>query len=236
MDLLYYWQPDSYARDAQSGFGYHLKQNSSPMTTVTPGNRVWVFTRRKRDKICVLAAELVVAGYTHNPPSYRYGKYRIWGNMQHSRYVDITNAPNAELLIRSLSITTQVSLRAQAFQGHSAVRQLSADDRQFLQRVSHNLPTHPRGALYPEDEIEARLVLCDDVDLIPPPPSTTRSQRDGITIATPHCSNTVRDSWRSRYSGSTMGAVKSVASTRSTVTPIMCATRIILSVCAVGER
>lgn len=81
MPLLYYWRPDNYARDRVFGFGYHLNQNSHAMASVGSGDSLWAFTRRKGDRLYVLAAELIVRAVTRNPPNYRYGAYRVWGDL-----------------------------------------------------------------------------------------------------------------------------------------------------------
>ena len=63
MSLLYFWRLDNYRRDRVFGFGYHLNQNSPAMATVGPGDSLWAFTRRARDGLYLLAAELIVGGY-----------------------------------------------------------------------------------------------------------------------------------------------------------------------------
>jgi hypothetical protein len=53
--VLYYWRPDNYLRDRAFGFGYHLNQNSPAMASLGLGDRLWAFTRRRRDNLYVLA-------------------------------------------------------------------------------------------------------------------------------------------------------------------------------------
>ena len=156
--MLYYWRPDNYARDRQFGFGYHLNQNSPSLQAAEPGESLWAFTRRLRDGLYVLAAELVVRAVTRNPPNYRYGQYRIWGDLNRSRYFDIDAAPNAEPLIRSLRVKARGEHLGQSFQGHAAVRQLSEADHRLLAEAAAYLPLLKQVALYPEDEFEARLI------------------------------------------------------------------------------
>ncbi len=158
MPLLYYWRPDNYTRDRRFGFGYHLSQNSSAMLRSGPGDSIWAVTRRSRDGLYVLAAELVVRAITRNPPNYRYGRYRAWGDLTRSRYFDIDVVPNAEPLIRSLSVRTASQRLGQAFQGNAAVRIISESDHRLLAEFAAYLPVLDRVALYPEDEFEARLI------------------------------------------------------------------------------
>lgn len=158
MPLLYYWRPDNYGRDEKFGFGYHLNQDSPAMEKVEPGDSLWAFTRRGRNNLYVLAAELVVKAVTRNPPSYRYGAWRIWGDLDRSRYFDLAAGPNAEPLIRALGIRVNAERLGQAFQGHAAVRDLSEVAHQTLVEFSRDLPLLSKVAIYPEDEFEARLV------------------------------------------------------------------------------
>jgi 5-methylcytosine-specific restriction enzyme A len=162
MSLLYYWRPDNYGRDRRFGFGYHLNQNSPQLASARPGDSLWAFTRRKRDGLYVLAAELVVRALTRNPPNYRYGRYRIWGELAATRYFDLDIAPSVDLLIRSLHIRAQGEHLGQAFQGHAAVRALTEADHLMLTGFSRNLPTLGRVRIYPEDEFEARLIQGND--------------------------------------------------------------------------
>ncbi len=158
MPLLYYWRPDNYARDREFGFGFHLNQNSPAMATARPGDGLWAFTRRESDSAYVLAAELVVRAVTRNPPEYRYGAWRIWGDLTRSRYFDVEAGPRADPVIRALGIRAAGVRLGQSFQGHAAVRTISEDAHRLLSECARDLPVLPRVALYPEDEFEARLV------------------------------------------------------------------------------
>lgn len=163
MPLLYYWRPDNYHRDCVFGFGYHLNQNSPAMATVSRGDSLWAFTRRGRDGLCVLAAELVVKALTHNPRNYRYGIYRIWGDPDSSRYFDVDIGPSTEPLIRYMSIRARGSLLGQAFQGHAAVRVITPADQLLVASFARDLPVLERVGIYPEDEFEARLIQGESI-------------------------------------------------------------------------
>lgn len=158
MNILYYWRPDNYLRDRRFGFGYHLNQNSPVLARVTEGDAVWAFTRDRIGRY-VLAAALVVRAVTRNPPSYRYGDYRVWGDLDRTRYFDVDASPGAEALIRHLRIAARAGVLAQSFQGHSAVRPLEAADHQLLEGFAADLPVLRKVGIYPEDEFEARLLL-----------------------------------------------------------------------------
>jgi len=87
MPLLYYWQPDNYRHDLDYGVGYHLNQNNPKLHEIQLGDSLWAFTRH--DGRYVLAVELVIKAKTLNTNSYRYGKYRVWGDLTLSRYFSV---------------------------------------------------------------------------------------------------------------------------------------------------
>jgi|SRR6185437_13755480 len=157
MPLLYYWRSDNYQRDRSFGFGFHLNQNSPAMATASPGDSLWAFTRSATGRY-VLAAELVVRAVTRNPRNYRYGAWRIWGDLERSRYFDADLGPNAEPLIRALGIRASGAHLGQSFQGGAAVRRVSEAAHQTIAEFAREIPTLPTAAIYPEDEFEARLV------------------------------------------------------------------------------
>jgi hypothetical protein len=158
MPLLYYWRFDNYARDRAFGFGYHLNQDSPATARVQPGESLWAFTRRRSDGLYVLAAELVVRAVTRNVPRYRYGAFRVWGDLERSRYFDVEAGPNAEPLLRRLSVPARARHLGQSFQGAAAVRVLDGADHRLLAALAEGLSVLARAGIYPEDELEARLV------------------------------------------------------------------------------
>src|SRR5262249_13974562 len=127
--------------------------------SLQPGESVWAFTRRERDGLYVLAAELFTRAVTHNPPNYRYGTFRVWGDLERTRYFDVAVGPNAEPLIRHLSVRAQGAALGQSFQGPAAVRRLTLTDHQLLVEFARDLSVVDRAIIYPEDEFEARLLL-----------------------------------------------------------------------------
>lgn len=88
MPLLYYWRRDNYVRDLDMGAGYHLNQANPLLHQIDLGDSLWAFTRTK-DGRYTLAAELVVRAKTLNPPKFRYGRYRIWGDLRQSKYFKV---------------------------------------------------------------------------------------------------------------------------------------------------
>lgn len=158
MNVLYYWRPDNYQRDRRFGFGYHLNQNSPVLACVAKGDTVWAFTRDGIGRY-VLAAALVVRAVTRNSPAYRYGRYRVWGDLDSTRYFEVDAAPGAEELIRHLNVRAAARNLGQSFQGLSAVRPLDAAAHQLLRNFAAELPVLEKVGIYAEDEFEARLHL-----------------------------------------------------------------------------
>ena len=95
------------------------------MASIQPSDSLWAFTRRQQGGPYILAAELVANAVTPNPPNYRYGRHRIWGDLESSRYFDVELGPSVEPLIRHLSVSARGQRLGQSFQGHAAVRGLT---------------------------------------------------------------------------------------------------------------
>lgn len=165
MPILYYWHPENYRRDLDMGAGFHLNQSNPLLHSIEIGDSIWAFTRNKQGRY-VLAAELIVKAKTQNPPNFRYGQYRVWGDLTHSRYfLADDNAPSAEQIIRSLSVKSNAVRLGQSFQGHAAIRIITSQDHQILLTIAKNLELEPRARLLPEERLEA-LLLLDDEDAV----------------------------------------------------------------------
>lgn len=161
MPLLYYWRNDNYFRDLDLGAGYHLNQSNPLLHEIEIGDSLWAFTRAK-DGTYVLAAELVIKAKTINPPNFRYGRYRVWGDLKKSRYFKVEGQPRIEQIIRSLSVRANADILGRAFQGHAAVRLITEADHQILSVASNNLDLEPRARILPEERLEASLLVGDE--------------------------------------------------------------------------
>ena len=80
------------------------------------GDSLWAFTRN-RQNLYVLAAELVVRSKTVNPPGFRYGHYRLWGDLVLSRYFLTEGQPRIDQVVRHLSVTANAPVLGSSFQG-----------------------------------------------------------------------------------------------------------------------
>lgn len=161
MPLLYYWRRDNYRRDLDRGAGYNLNQANPLLHRIDIGDSLWAFTRNL-DGDYVLAAELVVRFKTQNPPNFRYGCYRIWGDLRESRYFKVEGQPDAEEVIRSLSCKINATVLGRAFEGRAAVRTITDADHRILRAAARNLPLEPRARILPEERLEEALLLGDE--------------------------------------------------------------------------
>lgn len=160
MPLLYYWRPDNHQHDLDFGVGFHLNQGTPRLHDIEVGDSLWAFTRR-RDRTFALAMQLVVRAKTHNRAGFRYGPYRLWGDLQHSRYFLLDGQPPLDPILRALSLQVRARSIGQAFQGHAAVRRITAADDELLQAHARGLLPEPRARLIPEERFEALAVAGD---------------------------------------------------------------------------
>jgi len=163
--LLYYWRGDNYRKDLDFGVGYHLNQASSRLHDIAIGESLWAFTRRT-DGVYVLAAQLVVKAKTLNQDRFRYGRHRVWGDLERSRYFAIEGQPDITHLLRSeLEVKARGDVLGRAFQGAAAIRVLSDEQHQRLIEYSRPIPPEPRARLLPEEQLEA-LMLQQNPDRV----------------------------------------------------------------------
>jgi hypothetical protein len=161
MHLLYYWRGDNYRRDLDHGVGFHLNQANRLLHQIDIGESVWAFTRRP-DGRYALAAELVVSATTMNPRGYRYGPYRVWGDLRRSRYFAVDGQPDLSIFIRGLSVKADAQVLGRSFQGNAAVRLLTQADHALLCAYAGALPNEPRARVLPEERLEALLLAGDE--------------------------------------------------------------------------
>lgn len=161
MHLLYFWRGDNYRRDLDHGVGFHLNQANPLLHQIAIGQSLWAFTR-KRDGRYALAAELVASAKTMNPRGFRYGGYRVWGDLERSRYFSVHDQPDISTLIRSLSIEAKADVLGRSFQGKAAIRALDEAAHLRLLAYAENLPLERRARLLPEERLEALLLAGDN--------------------------------------------------------------------------
>ena len=111
MPLLYHWVGENYRRDLDWGAGYHLNQSNPLLHEISLGDSLWAFTRTTIGTY-VLAVKLVVRAKTRNASGFRYGPYRLWGDLKRSRYFRTKGQPDISELIRRLSVKTNAPVVA----------------------------------------------------------------------------------------------------------------------------
>jgi 5-methylcytosine-specific restriction enzyme A len=159
--LLYFGRGDNYRRDLDHGVGFHLNQASALLHQIGIGESLWAFTR-KPDGRYALAAELIVSAKTMNPHGFRYGPYRVWGDLRRSRYFAVDYQPDISTLIRNLALDARANVLGRSFQGKAAVRALGEPDHMRLLAYAECLPLEPRARLLPEERLEALLLAGDE--------------------------------------------------------------------------
>jgi 5-methylcytosine-specific restriction enzyme A len=204
MALIYYWRSDNYRRDLDMGAGYHLNQSNPLLHRIEIGDSLWAFTRNRSEQY-VLAAELVVKAKTENPPNFRYGRYRLWGDIHHSRYFQVDSQPSIEQIIRGLSSKANARILGQSFQGHAAVKFLTQQDHLILLAVARDLPLESRARILPEERLEAAFLLNDALAveklILQEQPGMTEQRRSYLYSQAPARNHRLVDELQDMYNG-----------------------------------
>ena len=90
MHLLAYWRLDNYLRDLDEGAGFNFNSRQARLhSAIEPGESLWLFTVVKNPPRFFIVANLVIRSKTTNPPGSKYGDYRVWGDLERSRYFQL---------------------------------------------------------------------------------------------------------------------------------------------------
>src|SRR5439155_7342002 len=110
MHLLAYWRLDNYLRDLDEGAGFNFNSRQGRLhSAIEPGETLWLFTVVKNPPRFFIVAKLAIRSKTTNPPGYKYGDYRVWGDLKRSRYFKLRveeAGDEAFELIRSLPLVS----------------------------------------------------------------------------------------------------------------------------------
>lgn len=160
MDLLAYWRYDNYKRDLDEGAGFHFNSKQSRLhTAINLGESLWLFTRVVGSAGISeyrILARLVVRSKTINPPSYGYGPFRVWGDMQSSQYFKVTDnsGHDAYELIRLLPLqigSLKDRTRSSIGQAVQTIRGLNPRASQLLQAFCAQLSIEERARAVPDE-------------------------------------------------------------------------------------
>jgi len=159
--LLAYWRWDNYLSDIERGIGHHFNSNQSRLHLLEPNDKLWlvstVLGRTKARKSVILAC-LVVRAKTFNLPGYIYGRYRVWGDLELSRYFFVEEQADASELLRKLRFSTNKPIgqsETHIAQHLQTIRELHPSDIELLETWVANLPIERRAyRLLKEDKLE----------------------------------------------------------------------------------
>lgn len=169
MHLLAYWRLDNYLNDLDEGAGFNFNSRQARLhTAIEPGESLWLFTVLKNPSRFYIVARLVIRSKTTNPPGYKYGAYRVWGDLRLSRYFQVRPdkpAVEAYELLRQLPLVsgslvdrTRLSLP----QACQTIRGITPDGDTLLQGFTCELPTEERAVLVADEyELERELWTND---------------------------------------------------------------------------
>ena len=153
MDAIAIWNYSNYRKDLDEGAGYHFNSNQSRLhSAVNIGDSIWLVTRvvvRGRNEYR-LAARLIIRAKTINSPSYKYGSYRVWGDVMAPSYFHIEKTSEHDVfellkLLEMESGTLAEKNRSNIFQSMQTIRNISRKSSNLLESFSNQLPLETRA-------------------------------------------------------------------------------------------
>jgi 5-methylcytosine-specific restriction endonuclease McrA len=168
MHLLAHWLIDNYLRDLDEGAGFNFNSRQARLhSEIDEGQNLWLFTRLKSPPRYYLVAKLVVRSKTINAPGFKYGAYRVWGDLHASRYFRVRpdhREDEAFEVLRGLPLATGPLAdcdRVTLAQSCQSIRGLTAEGNELLEAFARSLPDEERAALV-IDEYELERAMQDD--------------------------------------------------------------------------
>lgn len=162
MDLIAYWHPDNYWPDLERGAGFHYNSRQPALhNRINVGERLWLFTKvigATGQTEYRLAAMLVVAAKTINRPGYKYGPYRVMGDVGKSTYFRVDDQDQNDLfdLVRLLPLDTgnaEGSNRYSLPQRFQSIRSVKPEGSILLEKFAEHLALEPRARAVPDERI-----------------------------------------------------------------------------------
>jgi predicted restriction endonuclease len=149
MDLMAYWRWDNYISDLDEGASFNYNSNQSRLhSQIDIGERLWLITG-KPTQIGIsylLVAKLTIVAKTYNPPEYKYGRYRLWGDVKNSAYYS-TDEANISNLLLNMRFSTESPIKSKDKIGQSlqTIRTLTPNDSALLLSWSQGLELEKRA-------------------------------------------------------------------------------------------
>lgn len=135
-------------------------------TALNIGDSLWLVTRVVIDgrNEYRLAARLVIRGKTINAPSYKYGSFRVWGDVTASSYYRIDESSTQDVfeLLRVIDMDSGSLAdrnRSNLFQSMQTLRSIPPKSSELLEAFSAQLPLEMR-AYQVVDEAELEKVYA----------------------------------------------------------------------------
>ena len=170
MHLLAYWLWNNYTPDLDEGAGFHFNSKQPRLhSAIDAGETLWLFTALKAPPRYFLAAKLVVRSKTLNAPGYRYGKYRVWGDLARSRYFRVrheVSQDEAFELLRGLPLVSgslAKATRATLPQACQTIRGVTPEGHRLLEAFAKALATEERAFAVIDEQTLERGLVADEV-------------------------------------------------------------------------
>jgi len=108
-NILVYWRWDNYQADITlgGGFNFNFNQERLPRATAV-GDTVWAVASVRHangSEEVYIVARLVVKAKSHNRTGYKYGRYRVWGDLRLCSYYRVEAAAAADASCGSYTST-----------------------------------------------------------------------------------------------------------------------------------
>ncbi|MCA1625871.1 MAG: HNH endonuclease [Acidobacteria bacterium] len=160
MHFLNYWVYRNYKSDVANGAAFHYNSNQPRFhSKIELGETLWLVTglRSNERMQYFLAARFVIRAKTHNPPNYKYGRFRLWADTQLSDYYVIGEADMTDVLL-SLKFVPENPIKEGGVTIANSLqtfRYLSASDVALLEQWSKRLtPDVNIMKMVPELDVE----------------------------------------------------------------------------------
>jgi hypothetical protein len=170
MHLLAYWRLDNYLRDLDEGAGFNFNSKQSRLhSALHIGDTLWLFTATPNPRRYYIVAKLVIRAKTINSPTFKYGAYRVWGDLKKSRYFLLDpSRPSDEAfgLLQGLPLESgsfEDCSRTTLAQACQTMRGISSAGNRLLNAFAKHLRNEPRAyAVADEQELERGVLVGGD--------------------------------------------------------------------------
>jgi 5-methylcytosine-specific restriction endonuclease McrA len=188
MDVLAYWRLDNYRRDLDEGAGFHFNSKQRRLhTAIDVGETLWLFTRvvgQPGVSEYRIVAKLVVKAKTINAPGYKYGPFRVWGDVAASEYYRIFSDPTQDVfeLLRILPLASGSLAscdRTTLPQAAQTMRGVKPAASELLRAFCAQLPIEARAKAV-ADEVKLERALASDRDVLD---ELLRDEHTGVSDA-----------------------------------------------------